>query len=333
MIIGTYAFLLFGATEARTWTDVVDRSIYLQPNLDTSRLLLKMEIDPLLRLDDAGNLEPSPEPATGTWITKSPAPTYVPTAIPSDMPSLAPTGPTSSPTIRSENIEGNGGCPDGTVLYRVNMYDSWGDGWSGVTQLVITGVEDQDTTAVIGSTVTKTHTTQQGDTTVSITQTVELTSDHPFGTAPSKENYKYVHPLGRIFEGNLHAGSRGNAWVCLMPRRCYEVVVSGGDYLEEVSWSIEGVFGERDVPLVQGGAPSDCSFSIPDENGVSFCEATCSSTLNPAHTQSPAITDHLTPIEGNDGDVFELSPGSSGGATEAKDLGYQVLHAIENGDA
>ena len=297
---------LLGGVEGRKWQDVVDHKIYLQPNLDSSRHQLKIEMDPFFVPADPLDVEPTRKPVSKVWVTKSPPPTSSPTAKPTGAPTETPTGPTSSPTLRSENIDGNGGCPLGTSLYRVNMYDSWGDGWSDATMLVITGFEDQDTRTVSGSTVTKTHISQQGNMTVSITQTVELTSDHPFGTAPADEDYTYVSPLGKLLEGTLYQGSQGHTWVCLVPRRCYDVVVSGGDYLEEVSWSIESVFGTASGPLVEGGAPHDCSFSIPDEDGLSFCEATCSSTLNPENTVSPAMADYLTSNEEKGGVRFEF---------------------------
>jgi hypothetical protein len=304
---------LLGGVECRKWQDVVDHQIYLQPTLDRSRQQLKIEIDPFYVPEDPAPVAPTSKPVSAAWITKSPAPTRRPTARPTATPSVTPTGPTSSPTLRSENVDGNGGCDEGTVLYRVNMYDSWGDGWSDETMLVITGVKDQDTTVVSGSTVTKTHISQQGNTTVSITQTVELTSDHPFGTAAADEDYVYVNPLGQIFGGNLHQGSQGHSWVCLVPRRCYEVVVGGGDFLDEVSWSIDSVFGTVVGPVVEGTAPYECSFSIPDEDGVSFCEASCSSTLNPAYTQSPAVSDHLTSTQGQEEVHFQFSTTNNAG--------------------
>jgi hypothetical protein len=322
---------------ARKWQDVVDKSIYLQPNLDVNRHQLKIELDPFFRPEDPAEIAPSPQPVTSRWVTTSPAPTDTPSAIPSDAPSLAPTGPTSQPTLRVQNVDGNGGCNEGTVLYRVNMYDSWGDGWDSATKVTITGIEDQDTTNISGSTVTKTHTSQHGDTTVSISTTVELTSDHPFGTAAADESYAYVNPLGKLFEGTLHRGSNGNAYVCLVPRRCYEVLVHGGDYLDEVSWDIEPVVlgspAEIPQPVVQGGAPSDCSFSIPDENGELFCQASCSSTLHPAHTQVPDVVNHLNPMEEYEppSEAFEIST-RVGSTYQGKKLSDNFLKAFHNGN-
>jgi hypothetical protein len=324
---------------ARKWQDVVDRSIYLQPNLDVNRHQLKIELDPFFRPEEPSEVAPSHSPVTIAWVTtpRSPAPTDAPSAIPSDAPSLAPTGPTSAPTLRAQNVDGNGGCNEGTVLYRVNMYDSWGDGWDLATKVIITGIEDQETTNITGSTVTKTHTSQQGDTTVSISTTVDLTSDHPFGTAPADDGYTYVNPLGQIFEGTLDRGSNGIAYVCLVQRRCYEVIVYGGDYLDEVSWDIEpivlGSTEEIPQPVVAGGAPSDCSFSIPDENGAYFCEASCSSTLHPEHTQVPDVVNHLTAMEEYaPSESFQVSTRSADINYQGKQLGDSFLNTLRNGD-
>lgn len=297
-------FLSLLHVDARSWQDVVDRSIYLQPQLDSDRFQLKIELDPFFKPQEATVVSPTPEPVANTWVAASAAPTEVPTAMPSNLPSLSPTAITAAPTLRSENVDGNGGCREGTLLYRVNMYDAWGDGWDSSTKITITGIEDQDTTVVSGNTITRTHTTQNGDTTVSITSTIEMTSDHPFGTSPAGGDYNYVNALGKIFEGALHKGSHGSSYVCLVPRRCYEAVVYGDDYLDEVSWDIEPVIlgsqNQTDIPIIEGKAPADCSFSIPDENGEFFCDAVCSNTLHPKNTQSPAVVDHLTAVDESD---------------------------------
>lgn len=287
-------------SEARQWTDLIDKSIYLQPQLDTSRYQLKIELDPFFDTEgeDYGASVPTAQPVTSNWIGKSESPTMSPSVMPSDAPSSTPTAPTAAPTTREENIDGNGGCQEGTVLYRVNMYDAWGDGWDSTTKVSITGVLDQDSTQISGNTVTRTHTTRTGDTTVSISTTIELTSEHPFGTA-SAGTASVVNPLGLIFEGTLHQGSHADAYVCLMPRRCYEVVAFGGDYLDEVGWDIQQILlgsNETEPVIVEGGAPNQCSFSIPDENGEIFCEASCSSTLSPKNTQAPVVKDHLFTI-------------------------------------
>jgi len=314
------------AVEARRWQDLVDRSIYVQNYLDQARYQLEIERDPFVRPSAIPDATPTSQPVSSTWMTRSPAPTLAPSAIPSDSPSLSPTAPTSSPTLRSENVDGNGGCHNGTVLYRVNMYDTWGDGWSSNTKLTITGIKDQDTTQVSGNTVTKTHTSTQGGTTVSISTTVDLASDHPFGNVSTGTGHTYVNPLGQIFQGSLHSGSHGYAYVCLVARRCYDVVVHGGDYLNEVSWDIEpitlGSSAGNATPVIEGGAPLDCYFSIPDQNGEYFCQANCTTILHSQHTQAPALVNHLSPL---------VRTGSTASTTQSAAQSYSMSTAKRNG--
>eukprot|EP00934_Nitzschia_sp_Nitz4_P009356 Nitzschia sp. Nitz4//scaffold264_size26629//4378//5379//NITZ4_008231-RA/size26629-processed-gene-0.50-mRNA-1//1//CDS//3329544788//9346//frame0 len=278
--------------EARTWTSVIDRSIYLQPQLDTSRYQLKTELDPFYKADEEIEFSPTASPY---W---SPAPTSMPSASPTNVPSSSPTAPTAAPTTRVDYVEGNGGCAEGTVLYRVNMLDSWGDGWSDTT-LVIRGFEDEDSTEVSGSTVTTTHTSSDGSSTVTISSVIEFTDAHPFGTSTSvsSSSSSSLTPLGVVFEGTLNEGTEGEGYVCLKPSRCYDVYAYGGSYIDEVGWEIEtvtlGDINATGTVIVEGGAPSQCSFSIPDENGELFCQTSCSSTLSPEYTEAPAVLDSL----------------------------------------
>lgn len=296
----------------RTWRDVIDRNIYTQISLDAERYQLKIELDPFFRINESFDASPTSPPETGEWVDAgTSSPTDSPSAIPSDMPSMSPTAPTAAPSTRDQNIDGNGGCMEGTVLYRVNMYDSWGDGWDVNTAVAIIGVKDEESVEVNGNTITRMHTSKAGDTTVSISRTVELSSNRPFGTAArTAEGKKVLNPLGTIFEGTLDEGSSGSAFVCLLPKRCYEVVIYGGQYLDEVSWDIEPVvLGSPDevaIPIVQGGAPSDCSFSIPDENGEVFCPATCSSTVDQKYIEAGEnVLKNMLPME--DPNEIEIS--------------------------
>jgi hypothetical protein len=324
------------SAEARQWQDIISHEIYSQPNIDSDRYQLKIELDPFFYPDENPvEMAPSPQPHTHVLVTASP--TMVPSSIPSDFPSLAPsgqTGPTASPTTRAQNVDGNGGCHEGTVLVQVNMYDSWGDGWDS-TLLKITGIEDQDTTNISGNTVTKTQTTNTGDTTVSISNTIELTSAHPFGTGTQEA--AHLDPLGMVFDGGLLRGSHSAVEVCLMPRRCYEVVVQGGENLDEVSWDIRSVIlgSDEQAPdsLIQGGAPVDCTFSLPDENGESFCPSTCSSTMNPQLTQVPQIFDQLSLVEEEEAEEGTLVAATRNfNDTDASNNGQHLLNYIRNGN-
>lgn len=298
--------------------------------MDIDRYQLKVELDPFFKPEEV-TVAPSPKPVASSWVASSAAPTAVPSATPTSTPSEAPTAITAAPTPRYENVDGNGGCQEGSQLFRVNMYDSWGDGWDSSTKVTITGIKDQDTTTVSGNTITRTHTTQTGQTTVSITSTIELTSDHPFGTLPAEDAYIYVNKLGKIFEGTLHKGTHSFAYVCLVPKRCYSVITNGGDYLDEVSWDIEpvtlGSMNQTDVPVVEGKAPTNCTFSIPDESGESFCEPICS-VLQPLETQSTGSAKHLTPVGESDTSYTIALSTRSADVNEGMRLGNNFLQVM-----
>jgi hypothetical protein len=102
-----------------------------------------------------------------------------------------------------------------------------------------------------------------------------------------------------IFEGALRRGSHDYADVCFLPNRCYQVIVSGGEFLDEVSWDIRASNNDPSSPplepILVGGAPSACTFSLPDEYGHHFCPNTCSDTI-PADAMivSPEVMDNLS---------------------------------------
>lgn len=285
---------LISFTEGRTYHSVLDHDIYQQSNIDLDRYQLKIELDPFFYPDDPQEIEPTPSPLSKAFITMNP--TMFPSSIPSDVPSLAPTGPTPMPTRRIMNVEGNGGCNEGTFLYQVNMYDSWGDGWAG-TILMITGIEDETPQDISINSLTETETLTGENVTVTISNTVELEPGHAFD--PDPDQVTPIDPLGKVFRGGLRRGSHAATGVCLLPRRCYEVVTTGGDFLDEISWDIRPVVlgsNEQDSsPILEGGAPAECTFSLPDENGFHFCPSACTTTTNPE--QAPKVIDSFKPID------------------------------------
>jgi hypothetical protein len=302
------ACLALGA-EARTWQSVINSEIYRQSGVDTSRLQLKAELDPFFFPEVGSDVsvapqeQASPTPApqhANDWITMPPvtdepsaSPSSVtdePSTSPSSVPSLSPTAPTSEPTSRENDVDGNGGCHTGTLLYQVNMYDAWGDGWVANTMLKVEGIEDQNVQELPDYMVSKTTTTNDGNMTVTITKTIEL---NPQEGLTTQATGLQVDPLGVLFQGGLRQGSHGTADICLKPGRCYKVTVSGGDWLQEDSWDIRpvtlGAEVQEQPAFVEGGAPVECSFSIPDENGDVFCPVSCNATLSPEATGSPGI--------------------------------------------
>jgi hypothetical protein len=241
-----------------------------------------IETNPFYFSSEDSDESPTIAPANSDWVTLPP--TLQPSSAPSDMPSMAPT---------TWDIDRNGGCRQGHELYEVHMYDSWGDGWDN-TNLVIAGIEDQDPNIVLPSSfMTRTITNRNGGMMVVVTRTVNL--DEQNSINPNEMNE--VDPLGVIFQGGLTEGSHSVAQVCLLPRRCYQVTVGGGEFLNEVSWDIRPANLDSDEPMeavLGGGAPSGCTMSLPDENGHHFCANTCSNTLPPnAITQSPKLVVNL----------------------------------------
>ena len=318
---GTFAVafslaLVVNVVDARTWRTIIDESIYKRSNIDLARIKLRVEADPFFFGEGSHTFAPvstSPPIATTqapslppanheSWITTAPtkSPTLTPTLnpasthLPSDWPSLSPThgGPTLAPTKRESNVDGNGGCSPGSVLYRVNMRDSWGDGWDG-TVLKIVGVEDQDEADRPQSTITKTSTESNGGAVVTVTETIELNPQDMFTGNGGGHQGTTVDALGPVFEGGLRSGSYAYTDVCLRPGRCYDITVQGGGFLEEVFWDVQpvvlGASAQHSEPVVEGGAPSDCSFSIPYPTGEQFCATTCSSTIDPDHSQASEV--------------------------------------------
>jgi hypothetical protein len=270
--------------QARQWQSIIEHNIYKKSNIEKNRYSLKIEEDPFFFPEDipADGDVPTMSPKGDKWVTLSP--TNAPSSVPSDSPSLAPT---------EWDISLNGGCRFGHELFEVHMYDSWGDGWDS-TLLVLSGIEDQDPSMVLPSqSMTRTITDQTGDVTVLITRTVDLDDQSLFNPDEKVE----IDPLGVMFQGTLRKGSHDFANVCLLPRRCYQVTVAGGEFLNEVSWDIRP--GNLDSteptePILSGGAPSGCTFSLPDEYGHHFCANTCSNTLPPnAITSPPKIIGNL----------------------------------------
>ena len=313
-IAPSIALLLISA-DGRKWQSVIDKNVYLTADIDLYRLQIPIEKDPFFFGDSLLNAEtkspsPSPAPIHQKLVTFSPTlsptrfPSTSPSMIPSDAPSLlpslspslyptlSPTGPTASPTLREMNVNGNGGCHPGTYLYQVNMYDSYGNGWDGKTKLQIVGLEDMYGTSVSGNITTKTTTVSDGNMTIVITETIDL---HSHTTLSNQTNGTQDQPLGLIFSGNLQKGTHASAYVCLLPRRCYQVSIAGGGWLEEDSWDIRPVHLGLDVqalpPLVDGGAPSYCKFSIADNTTGkvdSWCPIVCGNgTVAPSPTQPP----------------------------------------------
>jgi hypothetical protein len=230
--------------KSRQWQSIVDHDIIRKSNIDSSRYELKIEVDPFFYPGEEVN-------KVWTPVSSTASPSMVPAAKPTEI-----------------SIEQNGICGNGNKHYEVHMMDTWGDGWDQ-TIITITGMSDQDPSAT--NAMESSFTNNKGDTIFSISKTIELDSTE------SSE----MDPLGQIFEGTLQEGYHNFADVCLLPNRCYQLIATGGEFLEEVSWDLRP--GNNDPespsglmePILTGGAPTECSFSLPDENGDHFCPNTC----------------------------------------------------------
>ena len=307
--------------EGRQWQTIIDTTIVRNSDIDHSRYELKIEADPFFDAQAAAQEQNTPSstiPTEGTttssqqqgWTTLSP--TVSPSTQPTDGPSMGPT---------PWSIEQNGGCRQGLTLYQVHMYDTWGDGWDDVS-LTIEGLRDQDPTAadLPANSMTSTSINTQGDTVVSISKTIAL--DAVDSTVLHPNPNQQIDPLGIIFDGKLQRGSHDYADVCLVSNRCYHVTVTdkgdggggntneGGELFDEISWDLRPVNTDPESlpfsilspsllePTLLGGAPSVCTFSLPDEYGHHFCPNTCSSTIG--DTAAPPVSDVLGTMHVNE---------------------------------
>ena len=125
---------------ARDWTDVIN--VKRIDKGDRYRWKNKFEVDPLL-----GEGETSAPVAAPTFVVETEAPAIAPNedAVDISRPSgggqqggvpMSPTiadvptaAPTTGPTERNMNIDGNGGCSNGEFLMALFMYDGGSDGW------------------------------------------------------------------------------------------------------------------------------------------------------------------------------------------------------------
>lgn len=241
------------SVKCRQWQAIIDHDILRKSNIDSSRYELKIETDPFFYPGEKSPTDiPTEAPkadVTKVWTTMSPA-TSPSVGFIDDI----------SPTPIELAIEQNGACKSGLKLYEVHMMDTWGDGWDQ-TMITIAGIKDSMTT---------THTNTQGDNIVSISKTIE------FDSVSSD-----IHPLGQIFQGTLQDGYHDFADVCLLPNLCYQLIATGGEFLEEVSWELRPGNNDPDSssvlmePILTGGAPTRCTFSLPDESGQYLCPITC----------------------------------------------------------
>jgi len=225
--------------EGRDWQSIVGHTIVRKSNLDSNQYELKLEADPFFDPEEhAISKNPptnAPMDSLHATIEQVVWMTLRLTASPSLLPSDAP------PLMPTDwTIERNGSCQEGRILHQVHMYDTWRDSWER-SFLSITGNWDQDPSAADLPTSSMT------------------TTRHDYAN------------------------------VCLVPKRCYRVVLTGGDgeFLDKILRDVRLAATATILPyspmeekppvviLIGGGAPSDCTFSLPDEYDHHFCPNSC----------------------------------------------------------
>jgi len=174
-------------------------------------------------------------------------------------------------------------CESGRQLYKIHMEDSWGDGWGGtfmrILELPSFGFVNQ----------TKPQTSNATKYTITKNSFHSLTGIIKVGQTGGR--------AVQIFRGSLEKGSAGDSYVCLQTTKCYQVLVSGGDWQSEVTWNIQKAYVSEtsDYPLkAQGSAPTKCQFSIVGGNSTNTgCPLTCDGPVKmTAPTQSPSLASY-----------------------------------------
>ena len=268
--------------QARQWQSIVDHSITRKSNFDSGRYEMKMEADPFFFAGDQNPTElPTQSPKTkpdGVW-------TAVDTKA---SPSMVPI--TMAPS--KFDIEQNGGCSHGLKPYEIHMMDTWGDGWDQ-TMITINEMSGQDA-------MTSFHANSQGGTIVSISQTIELASSNP-------------NSSDQVFQGTLQNGYHDSSSICFSPNRCYEIIATGSEFAEEVSWEVSMSTSDTE-PVLSGGAPMRCTFSIPNANGQNVCPSVCSDPV----TEAPLVEEIFQPYEAESEDIIEETETQTYTPTEAQ---------------
>ncbi|GMI18123.1 hypothetical protein TrLO_g1545 [Triparma laevis f. longispina] len=89
------------------------------------------------------------------------------------------------------------------------------------------------------------------------------------------------------YQGSLEEGTEATVKVCLAPG-CYSVAVTSGDWGNEINWEVRKDSGGN--VLANGGAPSECEFSV----GANFCTNTCDGS---APAPAPIDPFNPTPVD------------------------------------
>lgn len=247
----------FERCHGRTWVGLVDPSIYASALQDPNKARFKVENDPFVFPATTATSAPFPPVIVEDWLNVT---------------------TNTTETIGPSDLGDVEFCRSNEYLYRIRMYDSWGDGWDGtsmkIREILLSGGESNHVS----------NETWTNDVHI-YTRTVALRNVVP----------------SLIFEGSLPRGREGHSFTCLNPANCYEVTVDGGHWTEEIKWDIisDPLDGENQldrtetVVALKGRAPEKCQFSIPNVNGSRRCPTLCQTKDKKTKEVLPSIAPSL----------------------------------------
>ena len=254
-------------------------------------------------------------PTTSAVPSLSPKPTATLTPSGSLEPSYSPESmPSSVPSRTIDHINGNGGCAKSEVLYEVILRDQFGDGWDGL-YLRIERLGDNLTSEVVetqhlnGSQYVEARIVYFSNGASNSTFIKFNNSSYPIKSQVIRveETPGDMLSTNPIFQDTLAIGDVGIRYACLQPGRCYEAsILEGGSWADEISWEIRRSTFSKSAetnhtykPIVNGGAPSNCTFAVPGDRGAlpkMFCPSDCHLTgQDPLYTTGPSAIP-VTPV-------------------------------------
>jgi hypothetical protein len=248
----------------------------------------------------------SNSPSESSFPSLSPKPTR--TLIPTTFyPSLSHTSyPSMNPSSKLDDSKANGGCPTAEVLHDVILIDQFGDGWDG-RELIIERLGDdlfwESTTVQFSqnSQYVLEYEVKYGN---GSSKTSIVKVNNSSLPAKSRVVWEEVLPgpvlsLNPIFRGTTSNSNSSIQHACLQPGRCYRAILPGGEWDGEISWEIRqsilqsaGASNQSNKAIVNGGAPSNCTFSVPglSEDPKMFCYSDCRlAGADPLITTTPSI--------------------------------------------
>jgi hypothetical protein len=284
-------FLLINHAFARTWMDVIDRSIYEAFLIDPFGGKFAQENDPF-NLTKTNGTEGESYPNVNVDSTV--------TSIEKD---------------RSINE-----CGVDEILHVIRMFDSWGDGWDQmIMEITIIDEKQNKTSAENGKGIDEAGNDDQqnddggdnlkenllpyvgnrklhvgslfdgGENAISaIINMADNSNTSETRTNTTASLLDSINAIGSnvVFKGSLKDGSVGNGTVCLKVGKCYVVSVAGGKWPEEVKWDIRQTITNKSndwfqplfLPIAKGVGATKCRFSVSDPaTGEQVCPFTCDS--------------------------------------------------------